>query len=253
MLGALLFIFLNAGIAVAVGAATLLLQYWMLRRYADGVVNLHAPENEEDRNAMHGFIRNQAANAIFFCLQGQITVFLISFFGRADSVAEVGALGRLAMIFAVLTNLLTNVFAPAFARCQSPRRLRWQYAAIVGAVAGFSLIVICAAAFFPEAFLFVLGSKYAHLDRELVLMVAGSVATALTGTFWALNSSKAWITGSWLYIPLTLATQAALIPFTDFTTVRGVLIFNLLSATPNLLLNFALSYRGFRSLRPATA
>ncbi len=253
VLGALLFIFLNAGIAVAVGAATLLLQYWMLRRYADGVVNLHAPENEEDRNAMRGFIRNQAANAIFFCLQGQITVFLISFFGRADSVAEVGALGRLAMIFAVLTNLLTNVFAPAFARCQSPRRLRWQYAAIVGAVAGFSLIVICAAAFFPEAFLFVLGSKYAHLDRELVLMVAGSVATALTGTFWALNSSKAWITGSWLYIPLTLATQAALIPFTDFTTVRGVLIFNLLSATPNLLLNLALSYRGFRSLRPATA
>ncbi len=253
VLGGLLFIFLNAGIAVAVGAATLLLQYWMLRSYADGVVNLHAPENEEDRNAMHGFIRNQAANAIFFCLQGQITVFLISFFGRADSVAEVGALGRLAMIFAVLTNLLTNVFAPAFARCQSPRRLRWQYAAIVGAVAGFSLIVICAAAFFPEAFLFVLGSKYAHLERELVLMVAGSVATALTGTFWALNSSKAWITGSWLYIPLTLATQAALIPFTDFTTVRGVLIFNLLSATPNLLLNFALSYRGFRSLRPVTA
>ena len=253
LLGALLFVFLNAGVAVAVGAATLLLQYWMLRKYAAGVVNLHAPENEEDRNAMRGFIRNQAANAIFFCLQGQITVFLISFFGRANSVAEVGALGRLAMIFAVLTNLLTNVFAPAFARCQSPRRLRWQYAAIVGAVAGFSLVVIFAAAFFPEAFLFVLGSKYAHLERELVLMVAGSVATALTGTFWALNSSKAWITGSWLYIPLTLATQAALIPFTDFTTVRGVLIFNLLSATPNLLLNFVLSYRGFRSLRLATA
>ena len=157
------------------------------------------------------------------------------------------------MIFAVLTNLLTNVFAPAFARCQSPRRLRWQYAAIVGAVAGFSLVVIFASAYFPKAFLFVLGSKYAHLERELVLMVAGAVATALTGTFWALNSSKAWITGSWLYIPLTLATQAALIPFTDFTSVRGVLIFNLLSATPNLLLNFVLSYRGFRSLRLATA
>ena len=62
----MLFVFLNAGIAVAVGAATLLLQYWMLRKYAAGVVNLHAPENEEDRNAMRGFIRNQAANAIFF-------------------------------------------------------------------------------------------------------------------------------------------------------------------------------------------
>ena len=250
---ALLFVFLNASIAIAVSAAALLLQYWMLRRYVVGLVDFEAPQNAEDRVAIQGFIRNQAANAVFFCLQGQITVFLISFFGRANSVAEVGALGRLAMIFAVLSNLLSNVFAPAFARCQSPRRLRWQYAGIVGAVAAFSLAVVGAAALFPEAFLYVLGGKYAHLERELVLMVGGAVASALTGTFWALNSSRAWIAGSWLYIPLTLATQAALIPFTDFSSVRGVLIFNLISATPNLLLNFALSYRGFRSLRLAAA
>lgn len=251
---ALLFVFLNASVAAAVGAATLLLQYWMLRRYVAGVVDLHAPVNEEDRAAMHHFIRNQAANSVFFCLQGQITVFLISFFGsQANSVAEVGALGRLAMIFAVLSNLLTNVFAPAFARCQSPRRLRWQYAGIVGSVAAFSLVVVCIAAFFPRAFLYVLGSKYSHLEHELVLMVGGAVASALINTFWALNSSKAWITGSWLYIPLTLAAQAALIPFTDFSSVRGVLFFNLISTLPNLFLNLALSYRGFRSLRLATA
>jgi O-antigen/teichoic acid export membrane protein len=254
VLVALLFLFLNAGIALAVGSAALVLQYWMLRRYVATVVDLSAPENDEDRAAMRRFIRSQAANAIFFCVQGQITVFLISFFAtRASSVAEVGALGRLAMIFAVLSNLLTNVFAPAFARCQSPRRLRWQYAGIIGAVSAFSMVILGAAAFFPRAFLFVLGGKYVHLEHELVLMVAGSVAGALTSTFWALNASKAWITGSWLYIPLTLATQAALIPFTDFSSVRGVLIFNIISAAPNLLLNFVLSYRGFRSLRIAAA
>ena len=253
-LGGLLFIFLNAGVAVAVGAVTVLLQYWMLQRYAADVVDLDAPENDDDRRAMRGFIRSQATNAIFFCLQGQITVFLISFFGRnPNSVAEVGALGRLAMLFAVLSNLLTNVFAPAFARCQSRRRLRWQYAAIVGGMVAFSGLVLGAALLFPGAFLFVLGNKYAHLERELVLVVAGSVATALAGTFWALNSSRAWIAGSWLYTPLTLATQAALIPFTDFTTVRGVLLFNLLSTGPSLLLNFVLSYRGFRSLRTASS
>lgn len=250
VLVALLFMFLNASVAIAVGAAALLLQYWMLHRYLRRVVDLHAPENDEDRVVIRGFIRSQAANAIFFCVQGQITVFLISFFGqRVSSVAEIGALGRLAMIFAVLSNLLTNVFAPAFARCQNPRQLRWQYAGIIGAIAAFSLVVLSTAALFPSVFLSVLGGKYAHLEGELVLMVGSAVATALTGTFWALNSSRAWIKGSWLYIPLTLATQALLIPFTDFTTVRGVLIFNVISAAPNLLLNFALSYRGFRSLR----
>jgi hypothetical protein len=219
-----------------------------------GVIDVDAPENEEDRAAMIGFIRNQAPNAVFFCVQGQITVFLISFFAhRPTSIAEVGALGRLGMIFAVLSNLLTNVFAPAFARCQDPRRLRWLYAGIVGGVAAFSLVIVAAAILFPREFLFVLGNKYAHLNRELPLMVGSAVLIALAGALWALNASKAWIAGSWLYIPLTLATQIALIPVTDFSSVRGVLIFSLFSAIPSLLLNLVLSYRGFRSLNQTNA
>ena len=248
LLIALMFVFLNTAVAIAVSGFAIFIQYLLLRRYVASVIDLNAHENPEDRRAMIGFIRNQAANAIFFCFQGQITVFLISFFARhPNSVAEVGALGRLAMIFVVINNLLTNVFVPAFARCQDKRKLRWQYVAIIGAVGGFSLVVVCAAAFFPGEFLFVLGNKYAHLQRELLLMVSGSVLGALTGTIWALNASKAWIAGSWLYIPLTLATQIALIPFTDFSSVSGVLFFNLFSAIPNLLLNLVLSFRGFRS------
>jgi Polysaccharide biosynthesis protein len=236
-----------------VGSAVLLLQYLLLREYVHGVIDLRASENAEDRLAMIGFIKNQAANAVFFCLQGQITIFLISFFAReATAVAEVGALGRLAMIFAVIGQLLTNIFVPAFARCQERQRLRLQYVAIVGGVAAFSALVVIGAAFFPDQFLFVLGSKYAHLERELLLMVAGAVITMLTGTLWVLNASKAWIAGSWLYIPLTLATQVALIPSTNFASVSDVLIFNVIAAVPNLLLNAVLSYRGFRSLR-ATA
>src|SRR5215211_6101647 len=41
---ALLLVFLNASIAVGVGSAVLLLQYWMLRRYVSGVVDLQASE-----------------------------------------------------------------------------------------------------------------------------------------------------------------------------------------------------------------
>ena len=243
----LMFVFLNTAVAIAVSSFAILIQYLMLRRYVAAVIDLHAPENSEDRRAMVGFIRSQAANAIFFCFQGQITVFLISFFARhPSSVAEVGALGRLAMIFVVINNLLTNIFVPAFARCQDARKLRWQYAAIISAVGGFSLLVTCAAAFFPGEFLFILGNKYAHLQHELLLMVGASVLSALTGTIWALNASKAWIRGSWLYIPLTLTAQVALIPVTDFSSVSGVLLFNLFSAVPNLLLNLVLSFRGFQ-------
>jgi hypothetical protein len=224
----------------------------MLRTYAKTVVDLSAHENAEDRREMIRLIKHLAANAIFFCLQGQITIFLISIFAkRANSIAEVGALGRLALIFAVITNLLTNVFVPAFARCQSERKLRWLYAAIVGGVTAFSVLVVAGAAIFPDQFLFVLGNNYSHLHREVLLMAGGTVLAALAGTLWALNASKAWVAGSWLYIPLTLCTQVALIPFIDFSSVRSVLTFNMISVIPSLLLNIGLSYRGFRSLRVA--
>jgi O-antigen/teichoic acid export membrane protein len=246
--------FLNAGLALTVSTAVIFVQYLLLRRYSARVIDLHAPQHPGDRAAMLGFIRNQAANAVFYCVQGQITIFLISFFAhRTNSVAEVGALGRLAMIFTILTNLLTNIFVPAFARCQNRQRLRSLYLEIIAGVSGFCLLVMAVSAIFPDQFLFILGNKYAHLHRELLLMVGASVLAALTGTFWSLNASKAWIAGSWLYIPLTLLTQIALIPFTDFSSVTSVLVFNLLSAVPNLLLNFALAIRGFRSWQPATA
>jgi hypothetical protein len=131
--------------------------------------------------------------------------------------------------------------------------LRALYVLIAGGVTLFSAAVLAAAAFFPDQFLFVLGSRYAHLQRELLLLVCAAVVSALASTLWMLNASKAWITGSWLYIPLTLATQIALIPFIDFSTVAGVLIFSLISLLPSLFLNLALSIRGFRNFSPAVA
>lgn len=244
-------LYATAGLAVAIATATFFLQYLLLRSYAAKVVDLGADENAEDRREIVRLIRKLAANALFYCFQGQITVFLISFFGRhTASVAEVGALGRLAMIFTVLMNMLTNVFVPAFARCQQKHKLRVLYFLIAGGVVLFSAAVLAAAAIFPDQFLFVLGNRYTHLHRELLLMVGAAVVTAFGGTLWLLNASKAWIDGAWLYIPLTLATQIALVPFTDFATVPGVLLFNLISAVPAVVLNLFLSFRGFRKFTP---
>jgi len=250
----LVYLFATAGLAVAIASATFLLQYFLLRAYAAKVVDLNANENPEDRREIVRLIKSLAANALFYCFQGQITVFLISFFARqAASVAEVGALGRLAMIFTVLMNMLTNIFVPAFARCHNTRKLGYLYAVIAGGAVLFSAVVLAGAALFPDQFLLVLGNRYTHLHHELVLMIGVAVISAIAGTLWLLNAAKAWVAGSWLYIPLTLATQIALIPFTDFSSVAGVLTFNLISVVPSLLLNFVLSFRGFRNFAPATA
>jgi O-antigen/teichoic acid export membrane protein len=245
---------LTAATAIAVAMITFVIQYLMLRRYATGAVEVRAAADPEDRQVITRFIRKLAPNAVFYCFQGQITVFLISIFAhRASAVAEVGALGRLAMIFAVLSNLLTNVFIPAFARCHQSGKLKMLYAGVVGGVTLFGIFVIALAAVFPAQFLFVLGNRYSHLSGELVLMVTGAVLASIASAMWGLNSAKGWISGSWLYIPGTLLTQVALIPFVNFSSVSDVLFFNLISAIPSVLLNVLLTFRGFRHYRSAVA
>lgn len=240
--------YLRAQSAIALATLTFFLQNLLLRRYCRTKIDFEAPVNDSDRKAMLGIVRGQAANAIFFSLQGQITIFLLGIFGaRFTAVAEVGALGRLAMIFTILTNLMNNIFVPAFARCQSLRRARRIYLEVILAVAGFCLIVLAAAALAPGQFLFILGAQYAHLQPELLWMAMVAVLNALISTLFVLNAAKGWVQGSWFFIPLTLISQICLIPFTNFGDVRSVLIFSFISNLPTLALYLVLMTRGFEA------
>ena len=82
-------------------------------------------ENPQDRQEILRLTKHLAANAVFYCFQGQITVFLISFFGHhVSSVAEVGALGRLAMIFAVgMLVLATSALLAPYLQALSGREV----------------------------------------------------------------------------------------------------------------------------------
>ena len=53
--------------------------------------------------------------AIFYQLQGVITVFLVSLFGTSSMVAEVGAFGRLAMALVVVDRVTHILLFPAIA------------------------------------------------------------------------------------------------------------------------------------------
>jgi O-antigen/teichoic acid export membrane protein len=238
------FIFLNAEVAVAATIISVIVQYVVLRRWVKDDVDLAAPVSSEDQSTMLGIVKHQAPNAVFFCLQGQLTVWLISVFGRTQNIAEVGALGRLGVIFSVIGAVMTSIVLPAFARCQSPRELRIRYFQVCGGFLLMGLALIAAAALFPDQFLWILGSKYAHLRNELLLMMIMSAFSALTAAMWSLNSTKAWIKYSWLYIPGTLLAQITLLLVLDISSVKGVLWFGLISSIPSFLVNVILSFKG---------
>ena len=242
------FVFLNAAVAVLAALVSTLAQFFLLVRWTPDSIDTRAPVSAEYRTAMSEIVKSLVPNAIFYCVQGQITVWLIAIFGSTQSIAEVGALGRLSVIFSVIGAVMSGVVFPSFARCQSSTQLRRRYFQIVGSFCLLGISMIALALLFPDQLLWILGPKYTHLRGEVVLMMTLASFSSVIGTMWLLNATKAWIKYAWLNIPGVILTQVLLLSLLNISTINGVLWLGILSLIPTFLLNVSLSYRGLTSV-----
>ncbi|HMJ88630.1 MAG TPA: hypothetical protein VK530_02380 [Candidatus Acidoferrum sp.] len=239
-------LFLNAVVAIMAAAVSFVFQECLLRRWLPRYADASAPVNANDRREILTIVKNQAPNAIYYCVQSQLAVWLISIFGNTEGIADIGALGRLGMIFIVAGSVMMNVVLPRFARVQEPRLVWRRYWQIVGVFCSVNALLVLSAAVFPEALLWILGPKYAHLEAELFLMVLNAVLGSVLGTTYQLNVTRGWIVSPWVLIPTGASTEIFLIIILDMSQVRGVLLMGILSTIPGFFLNFWRTRRGIR-------
>ncbi len=235
---------LSAGVGVFISTIASGLQTLILIQWTGNTVDVKAPVNENDRKEIQKLVISQVPNTIFFCVQSQLSVWLISVFGNVQNVAEIGALNRLSILFSLATVILTDVILPMFARCQSRNLLIQYYWKILSIYVLISLALVCIAALFPGEILWILGEKYSHLKEEVVLMVMSSVLQAILSLMWSLNSTKGWIISAWFAVPTGIITQILLLATLDISTVKGVLILSTLSVFPGFVLNLYMTYSG---------
>lgn len=246
-------VFLDASVAIYISALALGLQYVLLRRWIPDSIDLSAPPRPEYHAGIAAIVKRQAPNTIYYCIHTQIGVWLIGTFGSAAGVAEVGALGRLAMIFAIMSSVMSGLILPRFARCHSPGLLKRRYWQILFGYASFGAVLVAVAAVFPSELLWILGKNYAGLKAEVLLMVVGAVVGAIDVTMYSLNISRGWIVSAWLGIPTGLLSQIIGIVVFDVSTVRGVLLMGIVSAIPHIVINYWTARKGMKALATAEA
>jgi O-antigen/teichoic acid export membrane protein len=241
--GIALFIFFNAFIAIITVVLGYAVQFWMLRRWVGREIDTSAPGDPAMRSEIIAVLRRQAPHSVYYCLQGQITVWLISVFGNSESVANVGALGRLVVVFALLSSVMMEIVLPAFARIRSAKRLRRRYFQITFGYLAVSALSVGLVAVFPGQILSVLGRHYSNLRSDGVLMAACAVVSTVAGLLWAINSSRAWIVSPLVLIPSTIVVQAVVVSVLDLSTVRGVLLFTIFLWVPSIVLSVWLAMK----------
>ncbi len=235
LIGCACFLGLNALIAVAILVVTLAIQNQVYRRYAAQDADLSAPENESDRRTIWKLVRQQAANGIYYCCQGSLTTALVATFGQSSTVADLGALGRIALILTVLSSVINNLLIPRFARCHDKQRLLSMYKKIVASYIVLVSLFIALGTLFPAPLLLLLGAKYANLQAELPYILFAAGASTIAGILFSLNAARGWLQGGWLIIPITLITQAVLLPFLDLSTLQGAVLLTSLPILPSAL------------------
>jgi O-antigen/teichoic acid export membrane protein len=193
----------------------------------------HIPEVTRQ---MVRYVMPNLPNIIFYALQGQISLFLISFFGQTRSIAEVGALGRLGQIFILLSGFNGAVIEPFMARLPEKQVLRKFL--IVFAAASAICAVICLVGFFePRLLLLLLGARYASLQRETGWLALGSSIGYLATVAWTVCGARRWLfwTTSCVNIGMTITAQVVFLFLFRVDTTLHVIWFGVASASGYLI------------------
>jgi O-antigen/teichoic acid export membrane protein len=218
-------------------------EYFLHARRLLGVRGTPTPEL---RKAIVGLAMPNVPQAIFYALQGQISLFLITYFGHTQGVSSVGALARLGQIFVIFKQGNMLFVEPYFAKLPKAR-MRSSYTITLAITAAISLTVMQVSFSFPQALLWLLGPQYSNLTTEVRLAVGAGAVSFFSSVLWSIHSARKfvywWNVG--LSIALTVGVQVLFIVKADMSTVRGVLMLTLATNVASLFINILSGAYGF--------
>lgn len=190
------------------------------------------------RKEILSFVKRILPGSIYFCISGQITIWLISIFGSSTGVAQIGALGRLAIILSIFNIVFSTLISPRFARLEAKFDIllkRFFQIQLIGLLVG--CLIILLVTIFSTEILWILGKEYQSLESELVLNMIGSCIGLLAGISFGLFTCRGWILHPAISIPVSLVSIIIGVIFFDVSSLTGVLYLNIYLATVQVVLN----------------
>jgi O-antigen/teichoic acid export membrane protein len=194
------------------------------------------PDPTIRRNIL-AMVKRTMPSAIYFCVSSQITIWLISIFGNTDSIAKIGALGRLTTLLTLFTVVFSTLIVPRFARLpDNPKLLLSRFLQILGILFSLSFCICGLVFVFPDQVLYVLGKNYQGLDTEVFLIsISGCIGMA-GGIVYSLTIARGMIMPPMINISISIIVQVALIYFMNLSDTKSVLVFSIINVSISMLM-----------------
>jgi O-antigen/teichoic acid export membrane protein len=223
-----LFIFPWAYIAILSASLPQVIGNIRLRKISADYADWSQKPDPAIQKEIVSIVKRILPGSIYYCLSGQITIWLISIFGTTAAVAQIGALGRLSMMLGLFSAVYTTLIVPRFARLTNNKKtLLTKFIQIQLGLTGLFVSIVLTVSIFPSQLLWVLGKNYSGLEKELVLSVAGSCISLFAGLLFTISTSRNWAINPLVSIPLTLIAIICGALLINISSLAGVLKFNL--------------------------
>jgi hypothetical protein len=220
------------------------------RRVQRFVLHQHRAEMlPEDWGEAKQTVIPQLPNAAYSSVQDQVPFLLMSWLGSVQNIAEYAAIGRLGIIFSFFFEVLGGFFMPRIGRCQDPKRLTQMIIALLSSYYAIVLGALITAYFLRSELVWLLGKQYANVESDIPMMLALIGFGAVSGSLFLINSARAWLRHSWLFIVSTICSQAAFILVLDLHTLRGMLTFAIVPHIPFIGINIVFLALGLKRVR----
>lgn len=175
--------------------------------------------------------------SIYYCLMGQITIFLLSIFGTTESIAQVGAIGKLTVLLGIIGAFMSTIFEPRFARLSTnKKKILNKFFQIQLLLIMLSIFIVSITYFFPDQIIFILGDKYKGLGIELMLMTIASCLAMISGSAYSLSAGRGVIPNPLVVIPILILIQIMFFLTIDYTEIIGILWFSIFTYVASWLI-----------------
>jgi O-antigen/teichoic acid export membrane protein len=225
-----MFVFPWAFVAVLAAGIPRIWGNFQLRKIAYGLSTKDQEPSLVVRNEVLTLVKRIMPTSIYYCVSGQISIWIISFFGSVTSVAQLGALGRFGIVFNFISVIMLTLIIPRFARIANNSRLivlRFMQVQFLLIILGGLFVLFFF--IFDKQFLWLLGNSYKELNKELLLISISGSLVLLNGITNSLLSVQSIIIPPILFITITISVQIITLFLIPMNTVSGVILFGVIA------------------------
>jgi len=206
-------------------------QYFVLgriKKLGTGFIDHHQKSSDVIEAKILKLVRRRFPDCLYYCISGQITIWLATLYGSTMMIAQIGALSRIGQLMFMLSSITNLVFVPRFARLANNPSLVIKRYFQAQLVLGLSVGLVCAAiGIFAKQCIWLLGPAYSNLGSVVMLMAAGAGMNVLSNAAFAMNMARGYVPNPAAYIGANILCQALCIKWLNVGSVTGMFEFGI--------------------------